>query len=103
MQEGLEFVAINTIVRCEGVNGYTKIYLTEGNTILSSNSIGYFNKLLDIDGFYLVHKSHLINLDYVLKYLNEGSLIMEDQEHVPVARNKRSEFLEFINNRGNKV
>jgi len=43
--------------------------------MLSSNSIGHFNKLLENNEFYLVHKSHLINLSYIEKYLNEGYVI----------------------------
>jgi len=43
--------------------------------MLSSNSIGDFNELLENNEFYLVYKSHLINLSYIEKYLNEGYVI----------------------------
>lgn len=45
--EGLEFVKISEIVHCERTNGYTNIHFNSRKPILSSNSIGYFNKPLD--------------------------------------------------------
>ncbi|MAZ29059.1 MAG: DNA-binding response regulator [Cytophagaceae bacterium] len=96
--EGLEFIKIEDIVHCEGVDGYTKVYLRDDKPILSSNSIGHFNRILENQNFYLIHKSHLINLDYIDKYLNEGYVVMGN-EKLPVSRNRRSAFLEMM--RGN--
>jgi len=95
-QDGLEFVKISDIIHCEGIEGYTNINTTTGKSILSSNSIGYFRKLLEKHDFYLVHKSHLVNLDFIDKYLNEGYLILLNNEKVPVSRNKRAAFLEVL-------
>jgi len=95
-QEGLEFVTIDTIIHCEGTDGYTKIYFTDRNPMLSSNSIGHFNKLLENQEFYLVHKSHLINLDHITKYLNEGYVLLSKNHKVPVSRNRRNNFLTML-------
>ncbi|SFI53307.1 two component transcriptional regulator, LytTR family [Olleya namhaensis] len=94
--EGLEFIKIENIVHCEGEAGYTKIHLKEGRPLLSSNSIGHFNKLLEHSDFYLVHKSHLINLSYIEKYLNEGYVILTGNAKIPVSRNRRQEFLDQL-------
>ena len=94
--EGLEFVKIEDIIHCEGETGYTKIHLKNGKPMLSSNSIGHFNKLLESNDFYLVHKSHLINLSYIDKYLNEGYVILNATIKVPVSRNRRQDFLEQL-------
>lgn len=92
-QKGLEFIPIPSIIRCEGVDGYTKLYLEGGKSMLSSNSIGHFVKMLDNTLFYQVHKSHLINLDHIIAYLNEGYVQLTESNTVPVSRNKRSDFL----------
>ncbi len=94
--DGLEFVKIKEIIRCEGVDGYTKIHFYNLKPMLSSNSIGYFNKLLENNNFYLVHKSHLINLQYIEKYINEGYVLLEKNHKVPVSRNKRQDFLSSL-------
>ncbi len=93
--EGLEFINISEIVHCEGVDGYTKLYFKNRKPMLSSNSIGHFNKMLVNQEFYLVHKSHLINLNYIDKYLNEGYVIL-GEHNIPVSRNRRSDFLEML-------
>lgn len=66
-QDGLEFVEISNIISCEGVDGYTKINLVSEKHILSSYSIGYFQKLLKTQDFYQIHKSYVINLNSIEK------------------------------------
>ena len=56
----------------------------------------HFNKLLEHSDFYLVHKSHLINLSYIEKYLNEGYVILTGNAKIPVSRNRRQEFLDQL-------
>lgn len=94
--EAYEFVKVADIVRCEGWQKYTKIHLTNGNTIVSSYNIGVYKDMLSSYDFYSCHKSHLINQHLIDKYLKEGSVIMSDGSHVPVARRKKEEFLEKI-------
>jgi len=94
--DGLEFVKISEIIHCEGVDGYTKIYFENLKPILSSNSIGHFNKLLKEHDFYLVHKSHLINVEHIEKYLNEGYVLLTQNHKIPVSRNKRADFLNSL-------
>ncbi|MCB0457104.1 MAG: response regulator transcription factor, partial [Flavobacteriaceae bacterium] len=90
-QDGLEFIEINQILHCEGTEGYTKIHFKNRKPILSSQSIGHFAKMFDGQDFYLVHKSHLVNLYHIDKYLNEGSILIEHHK-IPVSRNRRNEF-----------
>ncbi|WP_298953832.1 LytTR family DNA-binding domain-containing protein [uncultured Nonlabens sp.] len=90
---GLEFVKVKSITHCEGVDGYTKIHFINGKPILSSHSIGHFKKLLDHKDFYHVHKSYIINMIFVERYLNDGYVILEGNTSIPVARAKRTTFL----------
>lgn len=97
-QDGLEFIAIHDIIHCEGTDGYTKIHIKDKKALLSSNSIGHFSKMFDQHDFYMVHKSHLINLNYIEKYLNEGYIVIQDN-HIPVSRNRRNDFLQMLKNK----
>lgn len=97
-QDGLEFVKIKDIIHCEGVDGYTKIFFKNRRSIFSSYSIGHFNTLLENHDFYLVHKSHLINMNHIDKYLNEGYVLITDNVKIPVSRNRRSDFLNKLKN-----
>jgi two-component system LytT family response regulator len=94
--EGLEFVQIADIIHFQGDNGYTNIHFTNRNPILSSHSIGYFCKLLENQSFYLIHKSHFINLIHIEKYLNEGFVILTNNHKLPISRNRRQDFLNIL-------
>lgn len=96
--EGLEFIKISAIIYFEGIKGYTKIHIENEKPILSTQSIGYFNNLLESQDFYLVHKSYLVNLNHLTKYLKEGFVILANNFSVPVSRNRRGDFLNELRN-----
>jgi len=94
-----DFILISSIIRCEGWQKYTKIFLENGECIVSSYNLGVFKDLLNNYGFYNSHKSHLVNKEHISRYLKEGIIVMSDQSRVPVARRRKEEFLElFIKN-----
>lgn len=92
-QKGLNFIKIKNIIRFEGVDGYTNIYIKNEMPILSSYSIGKFCKLVQNQSFFLCHKSHLINLKYVTSILKEGIIELSDNSKTPIAKSKRAELI----------
>ncbi len=94
--KGLSFVKISDIVRFEGVEGYTKIICKDKKQILSSYSIGKFIKMLDDKNFFSPHKSHFINLNFVITILKEGTISLSDGSCVPLVKSKRSELIELM-------
>ena len=95
-EEGLDFVSFEEIIRCEGFAKYTKVILKSGKVLLSSYNIGEFRRLLENYNFYACHKSHLINLLHIKKYMKEGSILMEDDSYVPVSKRRKAEFLKVL-------
>lgn len=95
-QEGLELVRIKNVSHLQGEQGYTKIFLTNRKPIMSSYSIGHYKKQLSEAGFFLTHKSHLINLEFVSKFLKEGYVVLSDNSKVPVSRTRRAVLLDLI-------
>ncbi|MEM8528598.1 MAG: LytTR family DNA-binding domain-containing protein [Bacteroidota bacterium] len=96
----LEFIAIEDIIRCEGLTNCTRIVTKSSKKdIISSYNIGEFKKLLCSHSFYSPHKSHLVNLAYISQYKREGIIHManDSRSMIPVARSKRQEFLGLIN------
>lgn len=92
------FVFIKDIIRCEGWQKYSKIFLTDGTNIVSSYNIGVYKELLESYGFISCHKSHLINRMHIKKYSKEGTVDMVDDSQVPVSRRKKDEFLQLLLN-----
>jgi len=95
--DGYEFIAVGSIVRCEGLQKCTRVVTLERRDIISSYNLGEFVRLLGPFGFFSPHKSHLININMVRKYHREGTIYMQDGSHLPVARRRKDEFLLTIN------
>ena len=91
-----EYVDSNDIIRCEGWQKYTRIYLTNKPSIVSSYHLGIFRELLSEYGFYDVHKSHLVNKKHISRYLHEGILVMTDGAEVPVSRRRRHDLINVL-------
>lgn len=66
--------------------------------ILSSRTLGDFESLLDVYGFFRIHKSYLINLKHLKKYLRGegGQVVMTDGSTLDVSRRKKDELLEKV-------
>lgn len=95
-QEGLVFVKINEILRCESNGNYTSIHLLNKMQYLVSRTLKEFDKLLEGMNFFRVHHSHLINLDHIKRYVKGegGYVIMADDSMVEVARSRKADFLQ---------
>ncbi|WP_422107815.1 LytR/AlgR family response regulator transcription factor [Winogradskyella sp.] len=102
VQDGFELVNIKDIIHCEGVNGYTRLHIQGRKSILSSNSIGFFEKNLSpYFRMCMVHKSHLINIDFIEKYLNEGYLKLINKDKIPVSKSRKHILFEALNRANN--
>lgn len=86
--EGYEFIAVKKIIRCEGLQKCTRVVTVEKSNIVSSYNLGEFKKILEPFGFFLPHRSFLINLKHIKKYQKEGTITMSDNSSVPVARRR---------------
>lgn len=91
-----EFVKIRDIIRCEGWQKYTKIFLKDGQVIVSSYNLGVFRDMLESYGFFSTHKSHLVNNSHITRYLKDGTVILSDGSNAPVARRRKEDFMEQV-------
>ena len=57
-----------------------------------------YEELLSSHGFERIHKSHLINMAYVKKYVKTdgGYIEMQDGTAVPVAQSKREQIVKIL-------
>ncbi|MBL7138436.1 MAG: response regulator transcription factor [Bacteroidales bacterium] len=97
-QDGIRFVRIRDIVRCESDSNYTRFYLIQHEKILVTRTLKEYEELLCSEKFFRIHQSHLINLAYVEKYKKGegGTVIMEDGSEVEVSRRKKEQFLQVL-------
>ena len=95
--EGLAVLEIRAIVRLESDGCYTTFYAENGERTLVTKNIKEFEKLLPAEKFARVHTSHIVNVDFVKKFLREINVaVMSDGSQVPISRRKKSEFLKML-------
>ncbi len=100
LNSGLQFVNLADIVRVEGEGNYCNFILQDKRKILLSKKLGDAEELLSGNAlFFRAHKSHIINLKYVERYIRGegGDIIMQDGASIALSRNKKEEFLELFN------
>ena len=94
--DGFEVVNVNEIIRAEANDNYTNIHLSNGKTFLVSKTLKHFDDLLCDFDFIRTHKSHLVNLQYITKYIKGkgGQVRMTDDSYVDVSVTRKKELLE---------
>jgi two-component system LytT family response regulator len=92
--DGLLFVEVNQIAMLQAEGGYTHVFLADGSKLLVSKKLLFFEELLDKrKSFYRIHRSHLINLNYVKKYSRIESYIeMDNGISMPVSKERKKDF-----------
>lgn len=98
LSDGLVFLRLEDILYFEADGSYTHV-ITKDNKILVSKKLKDFDDLLSDDKrFFRVHRSFLINIQHIKKYNKRdgSSLLFENQILVPIAREKKADFDDFI-------
>ena len=95
---GYTIVKVNDIVRCEGERNYSRIYFKNGTSTLISRTLLDFDNLLVRHGFFRIHRSHLISLKNVNRYLKtDGGMVeMMDKTQLPVSPKFKEELLDRL-------
>jgi len=98
--DGLEFLEIQSITRCESESNYTRIYCADNNRYLICRTLKEVEKVLQENGFVRVHHSHLINPQYIRKFIRHdgGFIVMDDGQQISVSRTKKDRLFELFAN-----
>ena len=96
--EGLLFFDINDIIHLEANSNYTNLYLADKTKITASKTLKEFEEMLPPAIFFRTHHSHLINLNYIKRYIkgDGGQIELQNGTYVDVSRRKKEEFLKAI-------
>ncbi len=96
--EGIEFIPIKNIIHIESKSNYSKIFLMDNKTVMVTKILKDFEEMLLPYNFYRIHNSHLINLNYIQKYVRSqgGHVQLQDGTLIDISRRKKDEFLKMI-------
>lgn len=99
-QNGFAIIRVNDIVRCEGMRNYTKIIFRDAEAKVVSRTLLEFENLLVPLGFVRIHRSHLVNIVNVVRYLksNGGMVELKTGEQLKVSPKHKEDLLNKILN-----
>lgn len=98
---GFVFHSYDDIQYFEADGSYTKVYLKSGAVELICKPLKHFvDQLNDNPYFYKSNRSYLVNLTYVKRFskLDGGYLLMRNDVTLPIAKSKKEEFAQTIQN-----
>jgi two-component system, LytTR family, response regulator len=97
IKDGVIYLMICDIIRIESDGSYSTFYTNDGQYMVSKN-LKEYEDLMPSE-FFRVHKSHLINIKKVKKYLRTDGYFaeMQDGSKVEISRRKKDEFLQIMN------
>lgn len=96
--EGVILFPEQDINRLEAMGSYCMIYLSDNKKITTSKPMAHFEQMIDERHFMRIHKSHIVNLNNVTRYIRGegGSVEMKDKSEVPVSRRLKVELLQRL-------
>ncbi|HLZ88735.1 MAG TPA: LytTR family DNA-binding domain-containing protein [Puia sp.] len=96
--EGLQMVAVDSIVHCVSDSNYTVLTLKTRQKVVASRTLKEIEELLEDYGFLRVHHSNLVNLNEVCKYIKGegGYLVMSDGSSINVSRSRKEGLLKKL-------
>jgi len=96
--DGYDVVNISDIIYCEGEVNYTKIHSTIGKQHLVSFSLKKMEELLPKEIFHRIHKSHIINMNYIDSIDRKRcEVILSNNKKLPIASRRIGQFIETLN------
>lgn len=97
--EGLELYDLADVIYVEADRSYCKFFMVNNKKIVVSKAMKEFEEILTSANFIRVHKSSMVNLSHVTKYIRGkgGALVMSDGSLVNIAVRKKELVMKYLN------
>lgn len=95
--EGFELVKMEDIMRLQGNGNFTDIYLKDKSKKMVCRFLKHFTEILPLP-FVRIHKSHIINVNYVKSYHKSsgGYVVLNDDTEVEISPSYKDDFLHIF-------
>lgn len=96
--QGYTLVDIEEIIHIEAESNYSTFYLRNKEKITVSKSLKEYEEILPDHQFIRVHKSSIVNLNYLAEYNSKNGLelILKNGERIAVSRRRASDFADKV-------
>ncbi len=97
-QFGFRMVKVSDIMYLQADSNYTILHLSGLNKIVATRSLCDFEKILDPPAFFRIHKSAIINMNFLRAYSSyEGNFVeLNDGTQLSISRRKLNEFRDAV-------
>ena len=93
----LIFLDIDSILYVESDGNYSTIHLEDRQNIVITKKLKEVDAILPEHYFFRIHNSYIINLTKIKEFIkSEGYVVMTSNHKIPVARQRKSDFLEKL-------
>lgn len=98
VQEGIAFVDPQDILYIKAESNYSTFYFKDGKKMTVSKTLKSIEELLNSNGFMRIHKSHLINIKELKKYVKNdgGYVVLSNNVKLAVSRNRKAALNELF-------
>lgn len=103
---GFRCIELKDVPYCEADDNCTKIYFPDTKFFLSTQTLSRIEQKLPVDQFFRIHRSYIINRDYMLSYSkSDGGFVTlnikdtrqkKDKFNLSVARDRKKDFLDWL-------
>lgn len=99
IREGLEYHSVADVLWIESSGNYCTFHIIGAKKYIVSKNIGEYEQLLPEKEFFRVHKSYIVNIKKVRKYIHTDGYCaeMDDGTIIEISRRKKDEFLYMMN------
>ena len=95
--EGFELIHSNQILYCRAESNYCCIKKIDGSMKIVTKTLKYVEEILPGNSFQRIHKTYVINLNYVVRYHKANKEVeLTNGEKLPVSFRKEEEFINAI-------
>lgn len=93
--QGFDVVKVEDIVRLQADGNFTQVYLKDNSKKMVCRFLKHFDGLLE-KPFVRVHRSHIINIQFVKSYHKSGTATLMDDTEVEVSNGYKENFLQLF-------
>lgn len=95
--DGFELIHTNQILYCKADSNYCFIKKIDNTNLVVTKTLKYVEDLLPAKPFMRIHKTFVVNLNYIVRYQKTSKEIeLTNGEQLPVSFRKEDEFIKAI-------
>lgn len=97
-QKEINYVEEDSIKYIISDRAYSTVYVNDDSSYVVTKSLGEFEKILDENSFYRIHRSYIVNLNMIAKIVKKdgGIVQMKDNKTFKIANQKRDVLISKI-------